>query len=334
MSQWEFWPFWLFYIPVFIYYLLLSIRNRSLFFFTATDPTMDFGGMTGEEKSEIYKLMPKGSYPETLLITDDNRSEIGQLGNRIGYPLIAKPNIGERGLGVEIIRTVEALDQYSKKITVDFLLQELVQYPVELGVFYIRQPDEANGKITSVVMKKFLSVTGDGNRTVKELLELETRAQLQLNPTHPRFGHLMNQVPALKEEVIVEPIGNHCRGTMFLDVTHEADEKLNKAIDNLAKQIDGFYYGRFDLRCASLDDLRELKNYKVVELNGTGAEPGHIYQPGFRLLKAYKIVLWHFTQMASIARKNKKLGISYWRFGRGVKKMLDIRSYNRRLNPS
>lgn len=333
ITTWEFWPFWIFYLPVFAYFFFLSIRNRSFFFFTSTNPKMDFGGMTGEEKSEIYKSMPKNSYPKTIIINDESKANLIELAHAIGFPLIAKPNIGERGRQVEVVRSLEELKSYVSQSKVDFLLQEFVTYPVELGVFYIRLPNEDTGRITSIVMKKFLSVTGDGRSTVRTLLTNETRALLQLDLEHPRFSHLLNQLPDQGEEIIVESIGNHCRGTMFLDVTHEADEELNAAIDNLAKQIDGFYYGRFDLKCASIADLRKLKNYKVVELNGVGAEPAHIYHPGFPLLKAYKIVFWHFSKMAKIARQNKNLGISYWTFRRGIKKMLDIRAYNRRLNP-
>jgi hypothetical protein len=331
--NWEFWPFWIFYFPVFFYFFWLSIRNRSFFFFTATDPLMDFGGMSGEEKWEIFKSMPKESYPETILINDESRSDLLELAQKMGFPLVVKPNIGERGRRVEIIRSVEELNIYASQVKVDFLLQVLVDYPIELGVFYIRHPNEEFGQITSIVMKKFLSVVGDGQRTVRSLLADESRAMLQLDFEHSRFSQLMNTIPFLGEEIIVEHIGNHCRGTMFLDATHEADDRLNMSIDKLAKEVDGFYYGRFDLRCASFDDLRKLKNYKVVELNGVGAEPGHIYQPGFSLLKAYKIVFWHFQQMAEIARQNNKLGISSWTFRRGIKKMLDIRTYNRRLNP-
>jgi hypothetical protein len=329
--QWEFWPFYVFYLPVMVYYLFLSVRHRSFFYFTATNPTIDFGGMTGERKSHIYELMPDGSYPKTYLIEELDRSSIEQKANEIGLPLIAKPDIGERGRGVEVIRNMADLKEYMEKMSVPFLLQELVHFPVELGVFYIRMPNESNGRITSIVKKQFLSVTGDGRSTVAELLKNELRAHLQLDYNQTSIKELLDLVPKIGDVVTVQPIGNHCRGTMFLDATHEADERLNAAIDRLAKQIDGFYYGRFDLRCASIDDLRKLENFKVVELNGVGAEPAHIYHPGFSLLKAYRIVFWHFAQMAKISRQNKIQGIPYWPLRRGIKKMLDIRSYNRRL---
>jgi len=329
--QWEFWPFYVFYLPVMVYYLWLSVRHRSFFYFTAANPTIDFGGMTGERKSHIYELMPDGSYPKTRLIEDHDRSIIDQKAIEIGFPLIAKPDIGERGRGVEIIRDLADLKKYMEHMPVPFLLQELVRFPVELGVFYIRMPNEPTGRITSIVKKQFLSVTGDGRSTIAELLQNELRAHLQLDFNQTSIKELLDLVPKEGEEVIVQPIGNHCKGTKFLDATYEADELLNEAINRLAKQIDGFYYGRFDLRCASVEDLRKLENFKVVELNGVGAEPAHIYQPGFSLFRAYQVVFWHFAQMAKIARLNKKAGTPYLAFRKGVKKMSDIRSYNRRL---
>ncbi len=331
LFRWEFWPFYVFYLPVFFYFIWLAVRRRSFFFFTATNPTMDFGGMTGEKKSEIFKLMPTDSYPTTILIEEEMRADIIAHAERIGFPLVVKPDIGERGRGVEIIRSSEDLIEYMKRMPVSFLLQERVMFPVELGVFYVRLPSEERGKITSIVQKKFLSVVGDGQSTVRQLLRSELRAALQLDYTKSFVLELLDTVPAQGEELIIEPIGNHCRGTLFLDATHEGDDQLNAAIDQLAKQIDGFYYGRFDLKCETIDDLRQLKNFKVVELNGVGAEPAHIYQPGFSLIKAYRIVFWHFSKMAEISRQNKKRGIPYWSLRRGIKKMLDIRSYNRRL---
>ncbi len=288
--------------------------------------------MIGEKKSEIFKQIPNHYYPKTILFDPDESQEVLRIANDIGYPLIVKPDIGERGKGVELIRSKQGLDSYVDRMKVPFLLQEFVDYPVELGVFYVRKPSEAKGRITSIVQKQFLKVTGDAKSSVKELLQPEIRAGLQVDFSHERIKPILNNVPKGGEEVVVEYIGNHCRGTKFADVTKEADQRLTGAMDKLAKQIEGFYYGRFDLKCESIEDLRDLKNFKIVELNGVGAEPAHIYQPGFSLLSAYRIVFWHFVQMASIARENKKLGTPYWSFARGIKKLLDIRAYNRLLN--
>lgn len=330
--RWEFWPFWFFYIPVYFYYIWLSIRERSFFFFATANPTMDFGGMVGEKKSDIFKLITQEYYPKTILISEERREDVERYAAEIGFPLIAKLDIGERGRGVEVIRTKDDLRMYTEQWSVNFLLQELVTFPLELGVFYVRFPSENKGRITSIVSKEFLSVTGDGTSSVKELLARKERASLQMAFEHERFRELLKRVPDHDETVIVEAIGNHCRGTKFMDFTNEADDALEEAIDKLSKKIDGFFYGRYDLKCQSFDDLRKLENFKIVELNGVGAEPAHIYQPGFPLLKAYKVVFQHYKWMARVARENKRRGIPYWSFRRGLKKLSDIRAYNRRVN--
>jgi len=329
--QWEYWPFWVFNLPVNFYFIWLALKERSFFFFAASNPTIDFGGMIGEKKSEIFNLIPQEYYPKTILIDNHSADELKQVGLSVGYPFVAKPDIGERGNGVEVIRTEEDLLKYRSGMPVPFLVQEFANYPVELGVFYVRKPSEEMGKVTSIVQKKLLSVTGNGESTVRELLKSQIRASLQVDFEHTRLTHLLDKVPTLGEEIVVEEIGNHCRGTMFLDATFEADARLNEAFDRLAKQIDGFYYGRFDLKCRSFDDLRELKNFKIVELNGCGAEPAHIYQPGFSLMKAYGVVWVHFKWMAEVSRENKKLGTPYLTTRQGLKKLADLRGYNKQL---
>jgi hypothetical protein len=329
--NWEYWPFWLFYFPVGFYFIWLAIRERSFFFFTASNPTMEFGGMIGEKKSEIFKLIPEAYHPKTTLIDNLSDKEVIDSAVALGYPLIAKPDIGERGRGVELINSDQKLAKYNRGMKVPFLIQEFVSYPIELGVFYIRKPSEEVGKVTSIVQKNFLTVIGDGESNVQVLLKNQLRALLQVDFDHSRLDELLDTIPEKNEEVIVEQIGNHCRGTMFLDVTSEADERLNKAIDKLAKKIDGFHYGRFDLKCRSVEDLRMLEHFSIVELNGAGAEAAHIYQPGFSLMRAYRVVLKHFKLMAEVSRENRKLGTPYWTLRDGVKKLLDIRAYNRLL---
>ncbi|MFY0599926.1 MAG: ATP-grasp domain-containing protein [Cyclobacteriaceae bacterium] len=332
LTQWEYWSFDTLYFPVKIYFTWLAIKNRSFFFFTSSNPTIDFGGMLGESKSKIFKLIPEEYYPKTKLIPAGDLDAAQEFVKQLGYPVIAKPDIGERGKLVEKINDAEELLTYVSKCPVDFLIQEMVDYPVELGVFYVRNPNEVSGKVTSIVQKKFLSVTGDGNLTVRELLKGNPRARLQLDFNHARFAHLMGMVPESGEEVRVESIGNHCRGTTFLDANSEIDEGLNQAIDRLSKQIDGFYFGRYDLRCASFDDLRALKNFKILELNGAGAEPGHIYQPGFSLLKAYKVLFWHFAKLSEISATNRRKGVAHWGFKRGMKKLKAIKEYDRLID--
>ena len=328
LVHWEYWPFDVVYFPVKIYFVWLAIKNRSFFFFTSANPSIDFGGMLGESKSEIFELIPQQYLPKMALIKPDDWGSAKRQATAIGYPLIAKPDIGERGNLVEKIKNEEALCNYLGSCGVPFLIQEFVDYPIELGVFYVCDPLTKKGRITSIVQKEFLSVLGDGKMSVKELLCNSPRANLQLDFDHPRFSDIMNKIPREDERVMVEGIGNHCRGTVFLNKSDEIDERLNEAIGELSKQIDGFYFGRYDLRCASIEDLRGLKNFKILELNGAGAEPAHIYQPGYSLWRGYQSLFWHFRELSRISAINRKLGTPHWPFKRGMAKLREIKAYN------
>lgn len=331
LTNWEYWPFSVLYFPVFFYFGWLALRARSIFFFTASNPSIDFGGMLGERKSEIFDIIPDKYIPITKLIKRGDISAALSEGNNIGFPLIAKPDIGERGIWVSKIDNEGELEKYAKRCPVDFLLQQLIDYPVELGVFYVKYPGQ-KGKVTSIVRKEFLSVIGDGKSSIVQLLNSIPRALLTADLTSDFLNKEGNRIPANGEKVVVEPIGNHCRGTMFLNDELEIDEKLIKAIDKMASEIPEFYFGRFDLRCASIDDLRELKNFKILELNGAGAEPGHIYNPGFSLVRAYKDILWHLRVLADISIENHKRGIPYWSFRDGYRKWKGHKNHNRLLN--
>ncbi len=333
-SNWEYWPFSFLYFPVGFYYTWLAIKRGSFFFFTAANPSIEFGGMMGEKKSDIYKLIPKKFIPQTQLFSKNEKQGAIHFANKIGFPIIAKPDIGERGTWVEKIKDQAALGNYIRDCPVPFLIQELITYPVELGVFYVRFPDEKKGKITSVVEKAFLSVTGDGKSTIKTLLGSNPRASLQVDMDHKRIAPLLTMVPSKNQLVEIESIGNHCRGTQFLNKNDKISPELERAFDKIADQIPNFYFGRFDLRCNSLEELAELKNFKILELNGAGAEPGHIYQPGYSLIQAYQDINWHLATLAKISHLNKRNGHRYWSLKEGMKKLKEVRKYNKILNAS
>ena len=332
LTQWEYWPFSVLYFPVFFYYIWLALKKRSFFFFTSSNPTIEFGGMFGERKSDIFKLIPDEYLPTTSLIAQGNFEKAKEEAQGIGFPLIAKPNIGERGIWVEKITSIEELESYTSKCPVDFLLQELVEYPLELGVFYVRYPEEANGTITSIVKKNFLTITGDGKHSINQLLQRNTRALLTADLASDYLKKHGTNVPAKGDHLLIEPIGNHCRGTQFLNDNIEINQDLISAFDKLAHQIPDFHFGRFDLKCDSYEELKELRNFKILELNGAGSEPGHIYQPGYSLWKAYKDIFWHLKVLADISEQNKLNGVPYWTFKKGVTKWRAHQAYNRMLN--
>ncbi|MEO9868961.1 hypothetical protein [Ekhidna sp.] len=330
IKNWEYWPFSVLYFPVFFYYGWLALKHRSFFFFTASNPHIDFGGMFGEKKSDIFELIPKNFIPKTKLIQKRDVDRASLTAEEIGFPIIAKPDIGERGIWVKKIENQLELQDYTKKCPVNFLLQEMVLFPIELGVFYVKFPDEG-GRVTSIVRKDFLKITGDGESTVLELLEKNQRAIMTADFESDYLELIGLVVPDAEQEVLIEPIGNHCRGTKFLDDNQEIDNLLNQAFNKLADQIPEFYFGRFDIKCQSYEDLKQLKNFKILELNGAGAEPGHIYQPGYSLIRAYKDIFWHLSVLSDISSENHKKGHSYWSFMEGYRKWKSHQKYNRLL---
>ena len=54
---------------------------------------------------------------------------------------------------------------------------------------------------------------------------------------------------------------------MFINSNHLITPALSASFDRISKQIDGFYFGRFDLRVKTIEDL-EAGNIQILELNG------------------------------------------------------------------
>ena len=303
-----------------IYYLWLSLKSRSFFFFFNANPGIESGGMLIESKKKILDLIPDNLVPKTILFEHPvSKNEIleGMLSCSMHFPIIIKPDYGERGWKVEKIEDSNELNDYVKTNRVNVLVQEFINYPIELGIFYIRYPDKDIGQITSIVKKELLFVTGDGTNNVERLIQRDPRARIHFKNIKRRHPGLMNYIPNKSEKIELVSIANHCRGATFIDGNDLKNPSLSKVIDIIGRQIKGFYYGRFDIRCKSIDDLNKGKDFKILELNGAKSEPAHIYHPGFSLKQAYKVMIFHWDAMYEIAEINLKLGIDFPSFKKG-----------------
>lgn len=311
--NWEYWPFGILQFPVIIYYVWLSIKARSFLFFTASNPGIPMGGMFGESKFDILKKIPENVIPKTIRIeVPTTTSNVLQRLKESGYclPVIFKPDLGERGFMVKQISNESDIDKYLSKIRIAFLVQTLVEQPLEFGIFYERYPSSSTGRVTSIVMKEMLTVTGDGKSTLNQLILSKPRAKLQIEKLRETFRERLQEVIPPGKKIELVSIGNHALGTKFLNGNHLINDKLNKTFDQIATKIDGFYFGRFDLRCASLDDLYAGKVH-IVELNGCGAEPAHIYDPNFKLFDAVKVLFRHWKTIFEIAQANRLRGVPF-----------------------
>ncbi|MDX2304458.1 MAG: hypothetical protein NW226_16750 [Microscillaceae bacterium] len=312
--KWEFWPFWFFYIPVYFYWLYLSLRAKSFFFFSAANPLMELGGFSNYSKYNVLKNIPPQYIPKTILIStyqEKRNIEAILAENQLSFPLIAKPDRGERGKGVTKVKNLEELKTYLFEAGKEVILQEFIEYPLEFGVMYYRLPNEKRGQVSSIVQKEFLSVVGDGNSTVQELVIKNQRSHLFLKHLQEKYPEVLHTVPAKDEKLILEPIGNHSRGTIFLNATHLVNEELIDVFDQISQQIKGFYFGRYDLKVKSLEDLYTGENIKIMELNGANSEPAHIYDPHMPILQAYRFLFSHWSNLYQISVKNHQNGINY-----------------------
>lgn len=307
-TNYEYWPWWFFYIPLMPYWLWLSIKTRSLAFFTATNTNIELGGFFGESKIDILNQIPIHYRPKTIFVSKDHPADALKQ-NMLDFPLIAKPNIGERGFNVEKIHNSEELSNYHNAITSDYIIQEFITFPIELGVLFYRFPNNKQGRVSSIVIKEFLSVMGDGISTIHELIEKQTRARFQIKSIAKKLGSQINIKLANGEILLLEPIGNHCRGTRFINGNNLINDKLHDVFNAITKDMDGFYYGRFDLKVKSIEDLYEGNNIRIMELNGASSEPGHIYDASYGLLNAYKNLMFHWNILAQIAIQNKAAGV-------------------------
>jgi len=201
----------------------------------------------------------------------------------------------------------------------DYLVQCMVELPMEFSVFHVRYPDEQKGKVTGFILKEYLSVTGDGNSTLLKLIQRDERACLKEEEMRHRHASHLNEVIPAGKKYLLSIAGNHNRGARFINLSHEIDDQLCSVFDAISLENGYFYYGRYDLKCTSVADLKAGRNIQILEFNGTGAEPNHIYDCGMPYTKALRVIASHWRDMYRIGRINYKKGIPYWSFWDGRK---------------
>ena len=336
LFHWEYWPFHIVYGPVYIYWLWLCIRNRSFFFFNTANPSIVNGGFLMESKKSIYDLLPKELYPPTLFFNEGTSSDniIAAVRERnLKFPLIGKPDIGMQGKAVKLLSDIPALLAYGSESNVAFLVQEFVPFEHEVGIFYCRDPREKKGCISGIVAKEFLCVTGDGNSSMDELLQKEKRHILQLPVLRRTYGDELKKILRRGERFLLVPYGNHARGAKFIDASHLINDELTDMIDQVCQKVPGFYFGRLDIRYQSWEELKQGRNFIVVELNGAGSEPTHMYDPRHSIFFAWKEIIRHLNILARISRINHQLlKLPYMTMAAGLEMLKANKRYVRLIN--
>jgi membrane protein DedA with SNARE-associated domain len=315
--HWEFWPPWLFYPPVGLYYLWLAARHRGLMLPTSANPGIFAGGIVGESKMatlcDLMATSPEFTAEAELLAgatLAERLASLDEICARRGFshPFILKPDVGQRGAGVKLIRSPEQARAYLQQSSAPLLVQRYAPGPYEAGIFYYRFPNEARGRIFSITEKIFPVVIGDGQSTVTELVYRDSRARFLADKYLKRFAGRDGGVPAAGETVKLVEAGNHAQGCIFQDGARLATPALVDCVDAISQKLTGFFIGRFDIRYASQEDLRAGRNFQIIELNGASSEASSIYDARYSLLAAYRTLFCQWELVFAIGAANRGRG--------------------------
>ena len=312
--RWEFWPMWLFYAPVAAWTCWLALRHRGYRTITAANPGIADGGVVGESKFDILSRLPaEWTIPSAAIDPAPAHERVAMIAalrawQGWSFPLVLKPDIGQRGAGVRIARSLADASAYLAQMPARVVVQPYHPGPFEAGVFYYRWPGAARGRILCLTDKHFPAVFGDGRSSIEDLIWSHARYRMQARTFLLRLGARKDDVPAAGERVPLGMAGNHAQGAMFTDGRALITPELEARVDAIAQSYKGFFIGRFDVRYRDRRAFMAGRDLAIVELNGATAECTNIYDPQSSLLSAYRQLFRQWRLVFEIGAANRHAG--------------------------
>ena len=254
----EFWPVWKLYLPIALVVVIRGLVRLRGAAFTAANPGLGWlGGFTGEEKSETLGKLA-GKSPIALATFTRIRADKDHAArvdaakkfmaeNALTYPVALKPDTGDDGLGVNRIANDAQLAEWLERYHENALIQRWVNGS-EFEVVWTRAPGAAHGRILSVVEKHFVSVTGDGHRTLEELIWADDIAVSQGKLYLRLNWHRASDIIPAGDIVPLTHIGTHPLGARMHDRQELRTEALAAELDKVSDAVGGLHYAVYDLR--------------------------------------------------------------------------------------
>ncbi|QUJ70611.1 D-alanine--D-alanine ligase (plasmid) [Photobacterium sp. GJ3] len=341
LSRYEFWPGWIFYLPVVVQSLCQGIRYRDLRLPLVANPGIALGGMVGESKSDI--LSQAGRYARQWILpfttlrrtTQPLDSQIKIIKRcltqrHLSYPLVAKPDQGCRGAGVKLLHSDADLRAYLQHFPANarYLLQKKSTYQAEAGIFYIRYPHESKGKIFSLTLKYTPYVIGDGRSTLRGLIEQDERAKHLAHLYLPRHPEWADRVI---EQGAVFPLafaGSHCKGAIFKNGNAYITQALAARLDRIFDDYPGYHFGRLDVKFKDIHSLMNGEAFEILEMNGASSEAAHIWDSQTPLREIFSTLLCQYRYLYEIGHQQKQAGYpvptlgALWRAWRHEKRLV------------
>lgn len=208
----------------------------------------------------------------------DTAGEGLKCAEKIGWPVIVKPNDGSRGEKVCLCANKQEYLQAAKEITKKFDVF-LVQEYLHGNDFRLLVLD---GEVVAAYQRKPLQIIGDGKKTIKELIASKEKLMRQMGiggninwKDFRIFNALKNRklksdvVPPAGEEISLLPNANLSTGGVGIDFTGVVNSKWRELAVKIAKDMDLIFCGIDIITDGPLED--EPKDFVVLEIN---AVPG------------------------------------------------------------
>ncbi len=286
-------------------------KGLSPFHIVLSNPNFPLGGLSAASKTDVLdhfkrtdQFLPQVLIPKALPL-EQRRLTAASFIEGVSLPVVAKPDRGVVGIGVCRIDSLEELKEILEIMPCDYMLQEFCDYPLEYGIFYCKYPNKEKGRVVSLTQKLIPTVVGDGQKTVRDLIDLTTSIKFNKNNLLAHAKNL-DHVPEDGERYQVIDQASHTYGCVFRDNNHEITPEMDDWMNAMSSKASEFYFGRFDMKLKDKDSLRTGRGVKICELNGCWSEPAHIYDDDHTLGYAVKELLRSYSRAYKIAKLNQK----------------------------
>lgn len=325
----EYWLTGLVYLPMLWWGLKRMIARRWLIELTSVNPGYSHdGGIMCESKMDINRKLGDGRVDDEavlhcVLIEENEDLQLrtklaieairndAKLG---GLPVYCKPDRGERGRAVAMVKTEEDLIAYCQDSEEAFVIQQRHSGAMEVGVLWVRHLESItdasyegqSGFIYAITLKEFPVLIGDGKRSIRRLILRHKRYRAQSRMFFDQMRDQLSVIPENGQEVSLGAMGDHSQGAKFTDgahlITDALTERIGEIVDRFVdEQGRGFDIGRFDLRCDSLEQLAKGEGFGIVELNGLTSEPTNLYDPSRSIFWAWDMLCGYWMHAERIA---------------------------------
>jgi hypothetical protein len=306
---------WLAYVPLLFHVIWLMLRFRSITLYTAANPGIVNGGATGESKAAILEKLGRieGAVADYLVVPANLEASARLRAarqwierRRVEFPVVLKPDVGERGRAVAVVRDHEELARHLRRMGESAIVQRFVD-GVEFGIFYQRMPGAPRGQIVSIAQMIHPTVVGDGRATLGELLRAGPWIAARAAAQGVFDAARLHSVPAAGDRVHLFEIGFYSHDATFADRRDLRTPRLERRIEAISRAHPGFFMGRFDVIAPSADALRQAQ-FEVIELNGVVSEQTHIYDPATGIARAFGVLRRQWSDAFRIGAANRAQG--------------------------